>query len=476
MKYLLGDQCTGSFYYDQNLAKKSLAIDAKTSLLQISGKLQILPETVRLDSSSLTIQYLLTPEGYKILTQGGNFFLLNEPAPFFIKISELSVPTSCPSFLQAIAKSQIKALVENKKASFIKASSQEKIKVADSILTMQKLASEQDFHLTLSTKTQKGADPSGSFQTSLTFNPAPLSAKAHVLAQKVPASILDIVLGEKKDVFSLLLGPSFDANLDFSLEKNAGSFSCDLTSSKAKLHCNAAIQEGKLKLLDTAVASLALTKETSKLLPPSLHSLYAQEPITLHIFPAGFSFPVQPFALDQIQAKNIQLNLGKIYSKNEGGIHSALKALKYKQSGQKDIKIWFAPADIHITNGILDLERTEMLVEVLDLCLWGQINLVQNYADMVFGITASALKQTLGLKNLPDDYVLKLPLQGPLNNVQLKTGSATSKIAALLLWQSDFVKGKLGPLGGLVQKVIPPPGGEGKTPPPKPPFPWQKAS
>ena len=237
-----------------------------------------------------------------------------------------------------------------------------------------------------------------------------------------------------------------------------------------------------LKLVKDLKADVLLTVELGKFLlkqvnAPSIQSLFAPAPLTLTIPSQGFSFPIHSMNLAEIQIPFMRVDFGKLYCKNKGAMVSFLKQLKSKEPEGKDIQIWFAPMDLQIKQGVVDVERTEILLDkTYDVALWGEVNLPNNSVDMIFGLTAQALREAFGIQELPDSYVLKIPIQGTLQNIKVKSGTATSKITALLLWQSKALSDAIGPFGGLLKKVIPPPGGDGKAPAPKTPYPWQENS
>jgi hypothetical protein len=174
----------------------------------------------------------------------------------------------------------------------------------------------------------------------------------------------------------------------------------------------------------------------------------------------------------------MRIELGKVYCQNEGNLNTAISLLKLSVS--HELKVWFAPIDLHIKNGIVDCERTEILLaDSLDICVWGKIDLPQSDVDMVLGLTASCLRKAFGVKNLPDNYVLQLPMTGPIGNVKIDTSSATSKIGAVLMWSQKAVSEALDktPFGGLanslLKKIGPLPDMNSSAPPAKHPFPWE---
>ncbi|MGH2638470.1 MAG: hypothetical protein ACRDF4_04210, partial [Rhabdochlamydiaceae bacterium] len=197
--------------------------------------------------------------------------------------------------------------------------------------------------------------------------------------------------------------------------------------------------------------------------------------------PQGFSYPVVPSNLSQLQIGSGRLELGKLMCHNEGNVQTTLGLLKLGQyrAGDK-LELWFAPLDFQIQNGILNCERTEILIaKDFQVCTWGSVNFPDNSIDGILGLTASCLNNAFGIKNLPENYVLQIPLRGTLIDAKIDKGKATTKIAALMLWQQKdavggLVKGPAGKfLGQTMSKLGPFPGGDQKAPPPKKPFPWQ---
>ena len=99
---------------------------------------------------------------------------------------------------------------------------------------------------------------------------------------------------------------------------------------------------------------------------------------------------------------------------------------------------------------------------------------------MVLGLTASALSRAFGIKNLPGDYVLTIPIKGKSDNVKINSKSATAKIALLLAAQQKSVTDSLGKnpagalFGGILQQMGTLPD-NGTVPPAKHPFPWEKS-
>lgn len=315
------------------------------------------------------------------------------------------------------------------------------------------------------------------------------SANIHLLLDQFPTAAFDLFASPfKKDLvfLSSLFGPTLNLTLDTRLDQWSGPLKIDLRSANLRSSLRGSLQQGMLTLSDPFHLQFDLNSSSSKLLfqkinPLSLSSARSEGPITLEIAPHGFSYPLQSFDPSKIQIGTGRLELGKVHCKNEGNIQETLGLLKLsKYHAGDELKLWFAPLDFHIQNGLLNCQRTELLIaDSLQVCLWGDVNFPKNSIDAILGLTANALQKAFGIKNLPSDYVLQIPIQGDLADPKIDKGRATARIGALLIWQqkgsaAGMAKGPAGALlGELMNKIGPLPGGDQKAPPAKTPFPWQ---
>jgi hypothetical protein len=140
-------------------------------------------------------------------------------------------------------------------------------------------------------------------------------------------------------------------------------------------------------------------------------------------------------------------------------------------SKTKQMSVWFTPLSFSIENGVLHSGRMDALIaNSVHLCTWGSIDLQTQKLHMYLGIPADTLKSAFGLKNLSANYVLKIPIRGSVKDPDLKTNSATAKIAAMVAAQQIPKKGAV--LGGLVNAFAQSKE-EKDIPPAKHPFPWE---
>jgi hypothetical protein len=287
--------------------------------------------------------------------------------------------------------------------------------------------------------------------------------------------------------WSKLFGTTFNATLEADLLNLGGFLTLNLNSPGSRFSMKGEIVNGTLSLSEPLYAQLIMTPGLSSLLlgeanPLSISHLSALNPLTLEIDPRGFSLPLFPFELSNLAVPYARLELGQLTCRNQGNLTVVLGLLRSKLfSKEKNLKLWFAPMDLHIKNGVVDMERTEILVsETFDIALWGKIDFLNNYVDMILGLTSDCLSKAFGIKNLPKNYVLQLPMKGSGDRVEINKTKATAKIAALLAWQqknlSGAFKGK-GPAGAILGDLLGAigvlPDLDAPSPPPKHPFPWE---
>ncbi len=483
---------------DKNNSSETVWIDGKSPLLKVSGGLILDSKGIFLASSDspFKIEFLLTPKGYKELSKGSNSsFDLSKEALFKASLLTLKIPFLGPnSKTPDLSHLLLSLQMENDQISFTPKGSKKLLTLTNTTLSLQKKGEEAP--LSLSLDTSAIADQKGSLhldaQMKQFLNNAGHFELSHVESdlivsfQKFPSAVFEILLPSKNKSFSNLLGPVFDMTLKGSVQQASGPLAIKLNSQNVKLSLEGALTSGVLTLQENALVEIALTPETSRVFlkevnPLSISSVTSSSPLSIEIVAKGFSLPLSPFSLNQIELPRIRIIPGKVFCQNEGNINLMLGLLKSKQAGQNaKLELWFAPIDFSIHQGVLDLERTEILVaSTYDIALWGKLDLPGNRVNMVLGLTAACLNAAFNIRDLPRDYVMHIPLTGTLDHVELNKTVATSKIVALTLWQSKNVAGPAAGvggalIGGLLNQVLSPPGNEGSTPKAKQPYPWQK--
>lgn len=322
-------------------------------------------------------------------------------------------------------------------------------------------------------------EQSGRLQFSLEKSLNQLSAITEI--EQFPSAFFDLFIPHSAETCSTFFGPLLTANATWALEEQSGPLTLRLHSSNARISLNGHLQKGLLSLKEPLHLQLSFTPAIASLLfdiDPSI-TVVPQDPLTLEIAKDGTLIPLFPFDPSLLNIQKGRLELGQIICSNTNALNLALSLLN--QELVKNVHLWFTPIDLHVVNGMLYMDRTEVLVNrLLEVCFWGKANLSQDHMRMTLGLPADTLKKTLGVKELPSDYVLQLPLRGKMSEIQFDFGKAGKKISSLLLWQKNAVSKALGNnlpgifAGELAKKILPLPNKDKKAPSPKRPFPWEK--
>ncbi|MBI2812534.1 MAG: hypothetical protein HYX67_17150, partial [Candidatus Melainabacteria bacterium] len=320
------------------------------------------------------------------------------------------------------------------------------------------------------------------------FDLSRLTTNMQLVCQQFPSRALDIIArtqGRTDLPFTSLFGDQVNATVSLDLKEFNGPVSFNLNSPLTRADIKGKLAGGALTLNESVHAQVKITPEMSRLVlkevnPLNISYLYSKDPVTLEIPAKGFYLPIYPTNAAKTTIPSARVELGKITCKNEGNVNIALGLLKTKQFDKSgDLTLWFAPLDLHVKNGVADVERTEILLaDTFDICIWGNYDMVKDYVDMLLGLTAQTLSKAFGIQKLPENYVLTIPMRGPADNVQINTGKATAKVALLLAWQQKNAIGGFGGtagaiVGGLLDTMAALPDSDAKVPPAKHPFPWE---
>lgn len=462
--------------------KQQLSFDLKSETSSIVASLEK-NESAILLTKPANLSLTLSPEGYESLDR-----LLNKtPTPFHFNqavviqssIESLSVPYRQDKLMLSEFSGNGDVAIEN--LSFSSKNSEKNIQLNKVQLQLNRASQSSPFSFMLTASSA----PEGSIALKGTLDLGNGTMDLDSRLDQFPTDALDVIsraLGKSTLSIATLFGPYINLTAYSSLNHWNGPVKFQINSPNIRTSLNGALSNGLLHLNESLHIQMSMTPDLSRILldsvnPLSLSSITADAPITLEIPASGFSYPIAPQADAKINIPSGRFELGKLYCHNEGNLNIALGLLKLSQFSQnQNLELWFAPLDFHITNSVLECERTEILIAgKYQICVWGKLNFASKKVNMVLGLTADCLKNAFGITNLPDDYVLQIPLKGTMNKVKINTAKATAKIGALLLWQQKSSSDQ-GAAGSLLDKFInklgPLPGGESKAPPAKKPFPW----
>jgi len=513
---LIGPSFSGTLTLNSTPSKQTIDLQAASPLLSIDSGFTLEKGVIQLKKTESDASFTLTPESYPALdrlltnnTQGAIPFSLKERSVFTLKLTNIELPVTLqegkegftarfPSFSSDFSNLQISLHGTNPKLSFYEQNSQESIELSSLFFSLNKSPSEPlttTLQCNLLTQSKTASTKNGSLSLTATLN-SPFQMESitgglELKAQGLPSRALDLFArakGRTDFPFTALFGPVINADASCHLKNWSGPLSINLNTPVTRFSLNGTLAAGALLLTDPIYAQMRITPEMSHLFLQELNllnlsSIYSQNPITLEIPSDGFYLPIYPSNVGKMAIPKATLELGKVYCHNEGNINIALSLLKAKQFDKnQDLALWFAPLDFSIQRGILNIERTEILLaDTFDICFWGDVDLLQEKVDMTLGLTAQSLNKAFGIKGLPEKYVLTIPMKGPVDNVQINTTKATAKVALLLAWQEKTIAGAIGGgpagaiVGGLLGKLATLPDSDAKVPPAKRPFPWEAA-
>ncbi len=470
---------------------QTFALKATSSQLNIDTTLIVEDHLLRLKKQPAEIHFTLTDQAYTIFDQLSPFQFTDSPAIHLV-LSQLRCQISPPWQIDW-SSLEIKGEAHMETCIFSEKTTSQPITIKDFALAFDRSKAGGPIEFSLASgliaERQKG-------EVSIVGKIDEIASKSHLKADlsanfvKFPPIIFDLLAragGNTDSPFSALFGDSFDASLTAQLQDLSGPVHLNLHSPNTRVSLDGQLASGVLTLSESIHAQITMTPEISNLFlneinPLSISDIASKDPITLEIGAAGFSCPVYPFIPSQLHIPRLHLELGRISCRNEGNIRIALGLLKsYQLEKNEELHLWFTPIDCQIRAGEIDWERTEILVaDTYEIALWGKIDLVKDKVNMILGLTASCLKKAFGIKDLPENYVLQIPMKGKLDDVRINTGKATTKIALLLAWQQKDVAGAIGggpagaAIGGLLNKMGAIPDFKAKAPPAKRPFPWDK--
>ncbi len=291
-----------------------------------------------------------------------------------------------------------------------------------------------------------------------------------------PTLILDKVLTPftklSEGFFSALLGNQMELEGSCNIENEQHICSLTLSSPLASVKMEAVLEKNLITLQKDMQADIFLTETFSKYFLKEMSPLFisaesSQKPIHLILLKEGFVCPIHPFSLKEVKIQKAILDLGQIKAKNAAGLALIMGIMKlHLPSHIEEMDVWATPVSLSLYEGALYTDRMDALLDhSIHICCWGNVDLITKEVDMTLGLTADALRETFHFANLPDDYVMTIPVKGTIDQVKIDQGVATAKIAKLMAMKATNA--------GLINKLL---GGiikEDNIPPPKRPFPWE---
>ncbi len=499
---LIGDRLTAAFNYQAPILTFSATtptLALKESILKIDQRMMSLERPTQVQVAAVQNSWLQLPSSATFSIEELSFPSMSIKAQSNVSdliFNQIPIKNAHLSLDLSHEKDVVIDLISSSLSATLKGNLYNNLSLTafSPLLTVKEIGSLQDCHLDISydfykengkaklTARSLKDQVQGQFHVTCEKTDNTLTGRVEI--EQFPSAFFDLFPHANIPLpFATLFGPTVTANAKIDLENEAGAVTMSLLSSNARLSVNGSIEEGFLFLSEPLYGQLLLPPEIALLLfkdmsastPPLFSS---QDPLTLEIQPEGTRIPLSLRDFSLLNIEKGRLEIGQILCSNASSLNFALSLLQ--QQNIKDLHFWFAPVNFSIANNTLHVERTEILMNrILEICLWGKINLPENSIRMSLGLPAETLKRAFGLEELPADYVLQLPIRGKIYDITIDKAKANKKISLLLLWQKNIVTKVLGKgaAGAVVSELVNKmalPDKDKQAPLAKHPFPWEK--
>lgn len=428
------------------------------------------------------LTYTLTPNRFEALKKMFNHrhaISLNTTSEFNASISGLKLALSGKGEFQSSLKVNRFRASDRESGQFFG------FDQLNGIISSQDLSSQIDFSFHTLQTDQKGntsdlvikGELDNPIKDDGKINTDSMTVKLHADAKQLPAGML-CQLGclerAARIKMEALLGPLVDVDIAVQLTKMQGPVKVQLQGSQGQLDLDGQINQGFLTLNKPLVATLIASPQLGEsvlqdLVPVLGGMLSAENQLQLVINPEGFSSPIHLQSFEQMQVGAMMINLGKVHFSNQGQLGKIVSVFKAKP--QDMITVWFTPVYISINNGLINLQRFDMLaMDIFPLAAWGTIDLPGNYIDMVVGLSGKSLQNAIGMPTIDKNYMMQFPYRGKIGKASVDKTKAAAKIAALTASLTGTPQGlAIGAMIGLASGSLT----EEKAPQPTTsPFPW----
>lgn len=130
------------------------------------------------------------------------------------------------------------------------------------------------------------------------------------------------------------------------------------------------------------------------------------------------------------------INSAQLETGKENPFNQLFALRRSKHTDQEKLKLSAEPLIFSITDGKILLQKTTMMInDSFPLKLWGTIDFAADQLDMTFALTALGVKKAFGIKGLPENYLLEVPVKGNLHKPKFDLKKTMSKVTALMMWQ-----------------------------------------
>lgn len=251
-----------------------------------------------------------------------------------------------------------------------------------------------------------------------------------VKAREVPTYLLGRLKNFSSQIsLQEIIGPKFDVEANANLKNNLGPISLTLISPNLSIMQSGELRSNHYVLDKPLTLSLQLSKE-------ALHSLFYHPILQIDQIdePLRVNIPSQeiplPLSLNS-EINDISIYIGKITCMNKDLLFRLASELLHIDDSK--INITFSEIPAHYRNGILQIFRSELVVQdKYPLAIWGNIDYFQKKVHLKLGIPERTLRKVFGIKSLSPNCMITCTIKGNFDDIQLDTSKLVKKIAILM--------------------------------------------
>lgn len=318
------------------------------------------------------------------------------------------------------------------------------------------------------------------------------SHKVHLKTSQLSTDWIDFAVWLSKKTIGVplseLIGPSFRLQSYLEVNKQTGPIDFNFQSTYSYLDLKGSLQKDGLTLRAPFKAQLqphpGLSRYfTSSKNKSSISSVSTKEPINVDVSEKNFFLPLTPFDIKKISIDQVHATMGAVEWQNTGVLHFFVNLLKDPNADSKTLTLEPLPIDLSMKDGIIHLERSDVLVAgVFPIAAWGTVDLSSQKLNLTVGVSKDALNNALSINDLPNGYMMLVPVHGPLSSPAAESALATTKLAALIARNSKDIVTQVAPqnptgllISGILGAIMPIPDEKAVVPPPRYPIPWKFA-
>lgn len=233
-----------------------------------------------------------------------------------------------------------------------------------------------------------------------------------------------------------VIGPTLNAKVKAQLQRMNGPVYLDIKGSNGNILLDAQLYEGVMTLRNDLKAQVTITPQLGQYVLqefiPIINGIQsADQPMRFTVDKQGFALPLRAIDPTTVAIGKATLELGNVKFSNKSQLAKVLSLLTPANAEQ--IQVWLTPAYFSLNNGIVKLERLDLLLnERYPLATWGSVDMGNDRVNMMIGLSGAAIGKAFGVTGIPKGYMLQVPLRGTMSNASIDKTKAAGRLSALV--------------------------------------------